>query len=57
MQNLITVDDYCEIVYGGEFRKSSKSIKSKRDTVSRMCRDGVLNATKCGKRWLIRLEV
>ena len=57
MSKLVTVDGYCEVIYGDEFRKSPKSIKSKRDTVSRMCRDGILNAQKCGRRWLISLEV
>ena len=51
-----SVDAYCELVYGPAFRASEKSIKSKRDTVSRMCRDGVLDAFKSGRRWLIRLE-
>ncbi len=53
---LMTVDDYCELVYKDEFRKSKASMKSKRNTVSRMCRDGVLDAVKSGRRWLIRLE-
>ena len=52
----LSVDAYCEMVYGPQFRVSDKSIKSKRDTVSRMCRDGTLDAFKVGRRWLIRLE-
>ena len=52
----MNVDDYCELRYGKEFRSSDKSVKSKRDTVSKMCRDGVLDAFKSGNRWLIRLE-
>ena len=53
---IVSVDAYCEMAYGPAFRASEKSVKSKRDTVSRMCRDGVLDAFKSGRRWLIRLE-
>lgn len=56
MGELVTIDAFCRITYGSEFEKSPQSIKSKRDTVSRMCRDGVLDAFKVGRRWLIRLE-
>ena len=52
----VTIDRYCTLIYGADFAKSPESIKSKRDTVSRMCRDGVLDAFKVGRRWLIRLE-
>lgn len=51
-----TIDDYCRLVYGDEFSKSEKSKKSKRNTVSQMCRSGSLDAFKSGKRWLIRIE-
>lgn len=53
---LMSVDAYCEIRYGPDFRKSKESVKSKRDTVSKMCREGTLDAFKSGSRWLIRLE-
>ena len=53
---ILSVDAYCELVYGESFRASDKSVKSKRNTVSRMCRNGTLDAFKVGKRWLIRLE-
>lgn len=50
-----TVDAYCALVYGAGWDKDEKSKKSKRDTVSRMCRDKVLECRKVGKRWLIEL--
>lgn len=53
---ILSLDAYCELVYGPQFRASEKSIKSKRNTVSRMCRDGALDAFKSGRRWLIRWE-
>lgn len=52
---MVTVDAYCALVYGPRWDVDDKSKKSKRDTVSRMCRDGVLNCRKAGKRWLIEL--
>ena len=51
----ITVDAMCELLYGPRWDATKESKKSKRDTVSRMCRDGVLEARKAGKRWLIWL--
>ena len=51
----MTVDRYCELVYGEQAMKDERSRKNKRDTVTRMCRDGVLNARKAGRRWLIEL--
>jgi len=51
----ITVDAMCELLYGPRWDADEKSKKSKRNTVSRMCRDGVLNARKAGRRWLIQL--
>lgn len=53
---LISLDAYCEIRYGPEFKRTRESVKSKRDTVSRLCREGKLDAFKSGNRWLIRLE-
>ena len=51
----MTVDAYCELVYGKRWDADEKSRKSKRNTVSRMCRDGVLQYRKAGRRWLIEL--
>ena len=51
----VTIDAMCELMYGPRWDETRKSKKSKRDTVSRMCRDGVLNARKVGRRWLIQL--
>ena len=50
-----TVDDLCAKLYGPAWDETDKSRKSKRDTVSRMCRDKVLEARKVGRRWLISL--
>ena len=52
----VTVDGYCAIVYGPGWDRTEKSRKSKRDSVSRMCRDGTLECRKAGKRWLIWLR-
>ena len=52
---LMTVDAYCALVYGPAWDATENMKKSKRDTVTRMCRDGVLNARKAGRRWLITL--
>ena len=52
----MTVDAYCALVYGPRWDADEKSKKSKRDTVSRMCRDGVLDCWKEGRRWLIELS-
>lgn len=52
----LTVDGYCAVVYGPGWDATDRSKKSKRDTVSLMCRDGKLDAFKSGRRWLIRLE-
>lgn len=54
MAPILTVDAYIELVYGKQ--ATARELKSKRDTVSRMCRDGTLRAFKSGRRWLIRLE-
>lgn len=51
----LTIDDYCELVYGKRWDADAKCRKSKRNTVSRMCREGTLKARKAGKRWLIEL--
>ena len=51
----MTVDQVCAVLYGKRWDESEKGKKSKRDTVSRMCRDGALDARKAGKRWLIEL--
>jgi len=51
----MTIDTYCALVYGPQWDESEKSRKSKRDTVSKMCRDGSLKCRKAGKRWLIEL--
>lgn len=50
----MTIDSYIDLVYGPQ--ETPELLKSKRDTVSRMCRDGVLDAFKTGRRWLIWLE-
>lgn len=52
---MMTVDDYCELVYGERWADDEKARKSKRNTVSKMCRDKVLKSRKVGKRWLIEL--
>ena len=51
----MTVDAFCAMVYGPNWDATDKSRKSKRDTVSRMCRDGVLACRKVGRRWLIEM--
>ena len=51
----MTIDAYCELVYGKKWADDEKARKSKRNTVSRMCRDGTLKCRKAGKRWLIEL--
>ena len=50
---VVNVDAYCEIRYG---LAGVEPTKAQRNTVSKMCRDGTLDAFKSGKRWLIRLE-
>lgn len=52
---LVSSDEYCRIRYGPNWDATKESKKSKRDTVSRMCRDGVLVARKFGKAWIIEL--
>ena len=52
---MMTVDAYCELVYGKRWDATKEGRKSKRNTVSRMCRDGVLQCRKVGRRWLIEL--
>lgn len=56
MTRPVTVDEFCSVVYGPGWDSEPEKKKSKRDTVSRMCRYGVLDAFKVGRRWLIRLE-
>ena len=56
MTRPMTIDEFCSTVYGPGWDSEPEKKKSKRDTVSRMCRDGVLDAFKVGRRWLIRLE-
>ena len=56
MAHPMTIDEFCSTVYGPGWDSEPEKKKSKRDTVSRMCRDGVLDAFKVGRRWLIRLE-
>ena len=51
----MNLDQVCAVFYGEGWDKDKKSQKSKRDTVSRMCRDGTLNARKAGYRWVIWL--
>lgn len=53
--NYMTVDAFCAMVYGPNWDATDKSRKSKRDTVSRMCRDGTVEARKVGRRWLIEM--
>ena len=52
----MTVDAYCDLIYGSTWKESKKSKKSKQNTVSKMCREGSLDAEKSGRRWLIRME-
>ena len=49
---VVNLDAYCAIRYGLE----GPPTKAQRNTVSKMCRDGKLDAYKSGKRWFIRLE-
>ena len=49
----VTVDGYCAVVYGPGWDATEAGRKSKRNTVSEMCRNGVLDAKKSGRRWLI----
>lgn len=49
----MTLDEFCRLLYGSGWDADEKGKKSKRDTVSRMCRDGVLRCRKAGRRWLI----
>lgn len=51
----MNVDQACAVIYGDGWDKDEKSRKSKRNTVSRMCRDGVLEARKAGRKWVIWL--
>lgn len=51
----MTVDQVCAVLYGNAWDKDEKSRKSKRNTVSRMCRDGTLYARKAGRKWVIWL--
>lgn len=50
---IVNVDGYCDVRYGLRGREPTKA---QRNTVSQMCRDGVLDAFKSGRRWFIRLE-
>lgn len=52
---LVSSDEYCRIRYGPNWDATKESKKSKRDTVSRMCRDKVIKARKSGRAWLIEL--
>lgn len=51
---VMNLDEYCRLRYG--LRDDEKPTKSQRNTVSEMCRHGVLDAFKSGRRWLIRLK-
>lgn len=51
----MNVDQVCAALYGAGWDKNEKSRKSKRDTVSRMCRDGTITARKVGRKWVIWL--
>lgn len=51
----MNLDQVCAVFYGEGWDKDKKSQKSKRDTVSKMCRDKVLDARKVGKKWVIWL--
>jgi len=48
---VMNLDQYCRVRYGLE--KDEKPTKSQRNTVSRMCRDGTLDAVKSGRKWII----
>lgn len=54
-RTIVSVDAFCAIRYGPNWDRTQKSRKAKRDTVTRMCRDGVLDARKAGRSWLIEL--
>ena len=49
---LVNVDTYCDIRYG---LRGSPPTKAQRNTVSAMCRNGTLEASKSGKRWIIKI--
>ena len=51
----MNLDQVCAVLYGEGWDKDKKSQKSKRNTVSKMCRDKVLDARKEGKKWVIWL--
>ena len=51
---IMNLDAYCRLRYG--LADGEKPTKSQRNTVSAMCRDGVLDAFKSGRRWLIRIK-
>ena len=51
----MNLDQVCAVFYGEGWDSDEKKRKSKRNTVSRMCRDGVLDAKKEGRRWVIWL--
>ena len=51
---ILNLDAYCRLRYG--LADNEKPTKSQRNTVSEMCRRGVLDAFKSGRCWLIRIK-
>jgi len=51
---ILNVEQMARAMYG--VPDSERPTKSQRNRVSELCRDGKLNATKAGRRWVIRVD-
>ena len=51
---VMNLDAYCRLRYG--LQANEKPTKSQRNTVSEMCRRGVLDAFKSGRCWFIKIK-
>lgn len=53
----VSVDDYCRHHYGDGWDATEQSRRSKRNAITKMCRNGTLTANKRGRFWDIWMEV
>ena len=56
--HLLSIREFCFIYFQDELRKTTdgEPTKSMRNTISRLCRDGIVDAVKYGRRWFIKVD-
>ena len=50
-REVVNVEGFASMMYG-----TDEPTKSQRNHVCKLCRQGKLNATRAGRRWLIRVD-